>query len=78
MDRNEMLLEIGAVARRHGVSVRSIRLAEAAGRLPKAVRLESGRRVWFASDFADEPGRPAPGVSPTRARADEAVELATA
>jgi len=58
MDRNETLLEIGAVARRHGVSVRSIRLAEAAGRLPKAVRLESGRRVWFASDFADELGRP--------------------
>lgn len=51
MDHNETLLEIGAVARRQGMSEQSVRRAEAAGRLPKAIRLESGRRVWRASDF---------------------------
>jgi len=51
MDHTETLLEIGAVARRHGMSAQSVRRAEAAGRLPKAIRLESGRRVWRESDF---------------------------
>jgi len=51
VDHNETLLEIGAVARRLGVTPKVIRTAEAAGRLPKATRLESGRRVWRESDF---------------------------
>ena len=51
MDHDETLLEIGAVARRHGLSEQSVRRAEAAGRIPSAVRLASGRRVWFASQF---------------------------
>jgi len=58
MNRNSTLLEIGEVAARKGVSVKSIRIAEAAGRICPAVRLASGRRVWFASDFADELGCP--------------------
>ncbi len=60
MDRDGTLLELGTVARMLGKSTSGVRKAEAAGRLPKAVRLESGRRVWFASDFADELRRPTP------------------
>jgi len=58
MDRRDTLLELGTVARMLGKSTSHVRKAETDGRLPAAVRLESGRRVWFASDFADELGRP--------------------
>jgi len=65
MDHDETLLEIGAVARRHGLSEQSVRRAEAAGRIPSAVRLASGRRVWFASQFDHvERDRPMP-IRPT-------------
>jgi len=58
MDRDNALLELGTVARLCGLSASGVRKAEAAGRLPKAVRLESGRRVFFAEDFADVLKRP--------------------
>ena len=70
MDRNSALLEIGEVAARKGVSVRSIRLAEAAGRIPSAVRLASGRRVWFASQF-DHVERDRPVDLRSTVRSDE-------
>lgn len=54
MDRNGTLLELGTVARMLGKSTSGVRKAETEGRLPRAVRLESGRRVWFAEDFADQ------------------------
>jgi len=58
MDRRDTLLELGTVARMLGKSTSHVRKAETDGRLPAAVRLESGRRVWFAEDLADVLSRP--------------------
>jgi len=58
MDRRDTLLELGTVARMLGKSTSHVRKAETDGRLPAAVRLESGRRVWFAEDLADVLKRP--------------------
>ena len=58
MDRSGTLLELGTVARMLGKSTSGVRKAESEGRLPRAYRLESGRRVFFAEDFADVLKRP--------------------
>jgi DNA-binding transcriptional MerR regulator len=43
----EILIEVGGVARRFGVSPSTIREWEEAGKIPRGMRLEeSRRRVW--------------------------------
>jgi len=62
-----VLIEVGGVARRLGVSRQTVRNLERAGAIPPGMRLESShRRVWQESDFADEPGRPTPIRSTVR------------
>ncbi|MGC9270904.1 MerR family transcriptional regulator [Acidiphilium sp.] len=45
-------LPIGAVARRSGCSIETIRFYEKSGVLPRALRTEGGRRVYDRSDVA--------------------------
>ena len=71
---HEVLVEVGGVARRLGVSPSTVRNLERAGVIPASARLESsGRRVWRLADLEDVPRR-----SSGANRADQAVELATA
>ena len=55
----EVLMSIGGVARRLGVSVSTVRNYERAGAIPPAMRLEgSDRRCWRESDLSGVPPRP--------------------
>jgi len=67
------LLEVGDVSKMFRVSPSTIRLWELQGRLPRARRLASGRRVWLAEAFSGEIGDGLIGPSHT----DQAVDLAT-
>ena len=71
---HEVLLEVGGVARRLGVSASTVRNLERSGAIPASARLESsGRRVWRLTDLEDVPRR-ASGTN----HADKANELALA
>jgi len=48
----EILIEVGGVARRYGVSPSTIREWEEAGKIPRGMRLEeSRRRVWRLAEI---------------------------